>query len=129
MMYDMMEKPPKPGSVLEALCLMVQMRRQTIQLYGVHTIVQAVRTAQDDSAESVQESFRNYQDAIMPYLKDEIDREQEALVKALKAETKRGPFSINALVSDQQGKLKNKLRRKPIKGPSFKPRWSRRKTW
>ena len=128
MMYDMMEKPPKPGSVLEALCLMIQMRRQLIQLYSMHTVVQAVRTAQDDSAETVQDSFKRYQDALMPFLQDEVDREKEEIIQALKYETKRGPLRIKALVSDRESQLRSKLKKTRIKPPS--PKFVRRsKPW
>ena len=124
MIYDMSGKPPKTGSVLEALCLMVQMRRQLIQLYGMHTVVQAVRTAQDESAEPVQASFKNYQDALMPFLKDEIDREHQALIKALREETRRGPLRIQALVSGAAGQLRRRLKSRKVQQPQ-KAAWRR----
>ena len=127
MMYDLSSKPPRSGSVLEALFLMVQMRRQLIQLYGVHTVVQAIRTAQDDSAESVQKSFKNYQDALMPFLQEEIDREQAELVQALKAETRRGPFHIKALTEGRSGQLRKKLKNTQVKPPT--PKYMRRNVW
>lgn len=127
MMYDLAERPPRSGSVLEALFLMVQMRRQLIQLYGMHTVVQAVRTAQDDSAEVVQGSFKRYQDALMPFLQEEIDREQEELVRALKEETRRGPLQIKALSESRHGQLRKKLQNTPVKPPTSK--YVRRNIW
>jgi hypothetical protein len=109
---------------MEALCLMVQMRRQLIQLYGMHTVVQAVMTANDDSSDAARDSFKKYQNSLMPFLEDEINREQEELVKALKSETMRGPLYVKSLISDRKSQLRKKLRKTPIKTPTAP--WKRR---
>ena len=129
MMYDLLSKPPKPGSVLEALCLMIQMRRQLTQLYQLHTVVQAVRTAQDESAEEVRDSFNRYRDALLPFLQEEMSREHNQLVEALKAETARGPMLIrHAGGADVGTRLRNKLKDKEVRPPRLgwkgaKKRW------
>ena len=128
MMYDLLDKPPKVGSVLEALCLMVQMRRQLIQLYGMHTVVQAVRTAEDESAESIQQSFNQYRDAVLPFLKEEMSRETNNLIDALKAETSRGPMLVRKVGGRDQGsRLRNKLKSNVVRPPTAA--WGRKKRW
>ena len=129
MMYDLLDKPPKTGSVLEALCLMVQMRRQIIRLYGMHTVVQAVRASEDDSGEAVQESFSRYRDSVLPFLKEEVDREHKNLVRALKEEAARGPMMVRRIAGDNmQSRLRKKLKDKPLKPPKPK-RWKGTTRW
>lgn len=128
MIYDTMDKPPKMGSVMEALCLMIQMRRQVTELYHLHTVVQAVRTAREDSPEAIQESFNRYRDALLPYLKDEIAREHSEIVQALKEEARRGPMVVRQIGGSDVGRrLRKKLQERTVKPPRLG--WRRKKRW
>ncbi len=128
MLYDMLDKPPRMGSVMEALCLMIQMRRQVTELYHLHTVVQAVRTAQDESPDAVKEAFNRYRDALLPFLQDEINREHSELVKALKAETSRGPMVVRKVGGDDAGRrLRKKLTNKEVRPPRVG--WRSKKRW
>ena len=129
MMYDLLDKPPKTGSVLEALCLMIQMRRQVTQLYQMHTVVQAVRTAQNESAEEVREAFRTYRDSLLPFLEEEIAREHNQLIAALKQETARGPLLVRKVGGSDVGeRLRKKMKDKKVRAPSLGWR-GRKKRW
>lgn len=113
---------------MEALCLMIQMRRQTTELYHLHTVVQAVRTAQDESPDAVKEAFDRYRNALLPFLREEIDREHSELVKALKAETARGPMVVRKVGgSDVGAQLRAKLKKKSVRPP--KVGWRSKKRW
>jgi hypothetical protein len=128
MMYDLLSKPPKVGSVLEALCLMIQMRRQLIQLFGMHTVVQAVRTAQEESSETIQESFNKYRDALLPFLSEEMTKETNEIIDALKAETSRGPMLVRKVGGRDQGsRLRKKLKGNVVRPPTAA--WGRKKRW
>lgn len=96
-----MAKPPDPGSVMEILCLMVQMRREMKELYKTHAVVQAVMLTQHpdskDDGEAVRKAFASYKDHLMPYLKSELKKEESKIVKAMWDEANRGPMKVTPI--------------------------------
>lgn len=105
MLYDTAKGPPKPGSILEILFLMVQMRREATQLYGTHAMIQAIRsimdpeTANDPDGESVKDAFNRYRNSLMPFVKEQVKKEEDEIVHALRAEAMRGPMKVTPIGS------------------------------
>jgi hypothetical protein len=115
-LYDKLEGPPEPGSVMEALCILVQMRREMTELYRVHTVVQAVLTTvhpeSKDTGDNVREAFNNFKGSLMPFVKHAIKEEQERVMRALRDEVKRGPLMIKPLDPEKiSSRLLNKVKR------------------
>lgn len=101
--YDKLQGPPEPGSVMEALCLMVQARRELKELYSMRTVVQAVMLGQhpenQDTGEAVKEAYELYKGSLMPFLEGEIKRGENDVVKAIREEVARGPIAVQPLSS------------------------------
>ena len=96
-----MTGPPEPGSVMEALCLMVQVRRELKELYRTRATVQAAILCQHpestDTGESVRGAYNDYKNALMPFLVSEAKKDQDNIVKAMQDEAARGPMVVSAL--------------------------------
>jgi hypothetical protein len=109
LIYDSLERPPKPGSILEAVCLMVQMRREVTQFYSVFAMVQAIISASDEgSGDVVNKAFSSYRDSLMPFLKNQMKDEQKRIKDFLSQEVLRGPLKVQPMAStvDMRNKLK-----------------------
>lgn len=116
MLYDKLVGPPEPGSVMEALCILVQMRREMTELYRVHTVVQAVlitaHPESKDTGDSVREAFNNFKGSLMPFVKHALREEQAKVMQALHEEVKRGPLRITPLSPERiSSRLKDKVQR------------------
>ncbi|MHA2335009.1 MAG: hypothetical protein ACXAEU_23475 [Candidatus Hodarchaeales archaeon] len=59
-----------------------------------------------------------YRKSLMPYLKDTLEKKEDDLIKALKAETSQGPFKVQAMKATM---TKSRLRARPIS--ENKPQW------
>jgi hypothetical protein len=88
--YDLLEAPPDPGSLQEALCILVFRYRQEQKFYGL--LVNA-QTEHKDRAES----FEKYKASLFPYVfksaRDTRDATKEALERAFRL----GPIVIRPL--------------------------------
>ena len=109
MLYDTARQPPKPGSLLEVLFIMIQMRRELARFKETMTIVQAIR--EGDEGESTQKAFESFRDTLMPFLKKELRKEQTRVVEALRAEANKGPLQVRpmASLSVAKSKLRNQV--------------------
>jgi hypothetical protein len=114
MMYDLAKEPPRPGSLLEVIFIMVQMRRELARFQETITIVQAVRD--DESGDSTQKAFENYRNTLMPYLKRELEEERKRVIQALKDEANRGALSVKPILSPAMAR--SKLRQEMMKAKS-----------
>ena len=90
MLYDLLQEPLEPGSVLEAVCLMVQARRETTELLKTYTLIQAIRAG--DDAAALQEAFARYRSSQMPYLEDELNKEKKSMAELLREEIRQAPM-------------------------------------
>jgi len=97
---------------MEILCLMVQMRREMMELYRTHSVVQAVMLTQhpesQDDGEAVRKAFASYKDSLMPYLKAELKKEENKIVQAMQEEAMRGPMKVTAI---EPMRVSSRLRR------------------
>ena len=101
---------------MEALCILVQMRREMTELYRIHTVVQAVLTTahpeSKDTGDSVREAFNNFKGSLMPFVKHALRDEQAKVMRALHEEVKRGPLRITPLSPERiSSRLKDKVQR------------------
>ena len=121
---------------MEAMCLMVQMRREIIEYQKIQTIVTAVRSIMpvgesvegaDMDGKMVRDALRDFRGSLMPFLKDQLKKEENHLIKALREETSRGPLQVQAISNPT---VKSKLRHRAIQElskPIVKPHWVRRR--
>lgn len=123
-----MNGPPEPGSVMEALCLMVQIRREMRDLYATHAVVQAVWSSRhpdnESTGEEVRSSFESYKNSLMPFLKNEVKREHDRVIEIMNEEARRGPMVVTAIAPM---KIDSRLRQRVFKEVNQPP--LRRKGW
>jgi len=130
MLYDLLSEPPEPGSVLEALCLMIQMRREATELYKNFAMLRAIQVSQSkdpSSAESVAEAFKTYRASLMPFLEREVTQEKTELIEALKREIAMN--SSLAVQSVMPRKAEEVVRKRLEARPIQKSKWARKKRW
>ena len=100
--------------------MMVQMRREIKELYKTHAVVQAVMITQHpdstDKGDSVREAFDNFKNSLMPFLKSELKKEEEKVVKALWEEAARGPMKVTPIEPMRVSSRLRKLKRPPSAG-------------
>jgi hypothetical protein len=96
MMYDTMSSPPRPGSLLEILFVMVQMRRDVVRLMETRAVVQALRDNSDEG-EATQSAFDDYRYAVMPYLVGEKKAEERRIMEIMSREFTAGPMSVKSV--------------------------------
>lgn len=109
-MYDTLDKPPKPGSVLEALCLLVQRTRQVVEIHKTLALVQSVLSAQAGDFKNARTAFENYKKTALPYLERELEEEKKRILDAFQKEVERGPLRVSMLPVPND--LRNRLLRK-----------------
>jgi len=100
-MYDTMAHPPRPGSLLEMVFTMIQMRRDSARIMETLAIIQAVRD-DSESGENTQKAFQEYQDFMLPH---SVANERDTSVniqRALADEFRRGPMAIKSVESSRR---------------------------
>jgi hypothetical protein len=98
MMYDTMAHPPRPGSLLELLFTMIQMRREAAQLMATRAIVQAVRD-ESESGDATQRAYEDYRKTLMPYTAQDEKEAAERVKAAMAREFAMGPMKISPIVA------------------------------
>jgi|PlaIllAssembly_1097288.scaffolds.fasta_scaffold00167_26 hypothetical protein len=96
MLYDTMAQTPPAGSLLEALFVMLQMKREMAKLMETRLIVTAMR---DDSKEGdvTQRAYDDYRHTMMPYLISEDRNQLKEMMRVLEEEARRGPFKVTSI--------------------------------
>jgi hypothetical protein len=87
---------------------MVQMRREIARFNETLAIVQSLRDGDDGDATF--RAFETYRNSLMPYLKEEQRKQEQATIEALRQETQR-VYRVRPLVDTRQGDL-SKLKRR-----------------
>lgn len=101
MLYDLQKAPPKPGTPLESLMLLVWQMRQAIRLQETRAIVQAILAANSEDQglqKAIKESWDSYVDELMPYQRGARKRQDKGAIDFLKREVARGPLKVTPLV-------------------------------
>ena len=88
---------------------MVQMRREAADLFQVHTLVQAIRTADDDDPKDVQKALKSFMFAKSPFLKKDIEKQDIAMVEEMRSWTKHGPIEVQPQPSPVQQIVQSRL--------------------
>lgn len=96
-MYDTAKEPPRPGSLHEILFIMIQMRRELARFHETLVVTQAVRD--DEAGDATQKAFETYRGYLMPYLKKQLNEEQERVMQVLREEANKGPLKVTPIVS------------------------------
>lgn len=90
---------------------MIQMRRELARFQETMVIVQAARDGEDGDA--TQKAFESYRNTLMPYLKKQLDDEQQRVIQALKDEANKGPLRVEPIMSPSMAR--SKLRQELMK--------------
>lgn len=128
MLYDTMARPPKPGSLLEILFTMVQMKREAAQLMETRVIVQAMRDESDDG-DVTQKAFEDYRRALLPYTVGEERKTEDNVIEAMNQEFNAGPMRVKPMENPSAVRSKlSRIVRQLKEVPKPELRW-RRKEW
>ena len=96
MFYDKLVASPRPGSLQEALCILIQRYRQEQRYYKTLASMHA------EGSEGRQEMFDSYKRSMYPYIeftgRQYRDQTQELLEKAYK----QGPFVITPMSDEDK---------------------------
>lgn len=115
-LYELLDKPPKPGTPLESLILMVWQMREMIRLRETRAITQAILSAGSEREEmhkAAMDAWDNFVDEFMPYQRGKRKRQDHTAVNFLKEEVARGPLRVVPLV--QLGKPRSRLKSKEVR--------------
>lgn len=121
---------------MEAMCLMVQMRREVAEFQKIQTMVIAIRSimpvgesieGMDSDGKSVRDVLDSLRGSLMPFLKHELKKEEDEVLKALNHEAGRGPLRVQAIANPT---IKSRIREQAIqelKKPPSRPTWQRKR--
>jgi len=120
-MYDMMAEPPKPGTPLESLMLLVWRMRQDIEVQKTKAIVQAVIASAADAAnldeanKRLSESWDQYLDEVFPFKRGRRVKADQLAIEYLKQEAARGPLRVIPLQPLTKAKSRLRSRSRKVK--------------
>ena len=113
-LFDLLAEPPKPGTPLESLMLLVWQMRQEIEFYKVsavmNTLVGAATENVDEGNKTIKQAYEDLMDAFYPHQKGKRVRADQAALDVLRAETARGPLRVVPLQSTSKLRSKMKTR-------------------
>lgn len=93
MLYDTAARPPRPGSILETLFIMVQIRREASRLMEVRSVVQALQD-ESETGQATQEAFNDFRLALMPYLMQDERDARKQFREVMNRELRMGPMRV-----------------------------------
>ena len=97
MVYDLLQKPPTPGTPMESLMLLVWRMRQDIELQRTRVLANAIITSGQAGADNdrlLRDSWKEYKDALLPYTKIQTLTQDQRAIDFLKGEAGRGPLKV-----------------------------------
>ena len=106
-MYDALTAPPKPGTPLESVMILLWQMRQEAEYYLTRVIVQS--SIDPDQGKSTTEAWKEFTDHFYPYLAEEVKRGDKAALDVLWKEIRRGGLSVRPLeplVKSKMAKLR-----------------------
>lgn len=106
--YDVLSYPPPRGSYLSTLLMMVRMRREATDLHKTFALTDAAR-GDTISPEDLKKSLESYLHTAVPFLKKEMEQEDENLARQMREWTRGGPLRVSSLMSPVNSRL-NRLR-------------------
>lgn len=85
MLYELYDRPPEPGSLLESVFAIISKRRREAEYYKTKVLVSAILADKvDDGGQRLQEALDLYRDSLFPYLASETTKKDKAAKKLLK---------------------------------------------
>lgn len=101
LIFETLSEPPKPGTPLESLMLLVWRMRQDVRQYEtralVHAILAAAPEADEKTHKNMQDAWKDYTEELFPFQRGQRRNENEAAVDYLKREVARGPLKVTPL--------------------------------
>ena len=129
-MYDAMASPPRPGTPLESVMILLWQMRQEADYYLQRTIVQA--SIDPDQGKSTTEAWKEFTDHFYPYLGPETRKSDQRALDVLMEEIKRGGLAVRPTAPQVKSRMR-KLREKATNAtndegvPSMRVRKGRRR--
>jgi len=118
MLYDLAAAPPRPGSLLEPLFLLVSKRRQEAEYFQTKSMVAAVIAAAgaEGGSKMLEDAMDEYRKSLFPYLEGEKRRYDKQTKDALKHWAEKVAFKVRPLWRAKENQaLISKLRRGKVK--------------
>lgn len=121
---------------MEAMCLMVQMRREVAKYQEVQVLVAAIRSIMpvgeavegaDMDGKIVRDILMDYRESLMPFIKKRVEREETKLVDALKQEASRGPLRVTPIANPTVHSRLQARAVEELAKPPIRPHWNRRR--
>tara|TARA_Y100000310_G_C20700519_1_gene829354 strand:+ start:1294 stop:1605 length:312 start_codon:yes stop_codon:yes gene_type:complete len=98
--YDKVAASPRPGSLQEALCILIQRYRQEQRYY------KTLASMHPEGSEGRQEVFGSYKKAMYPYIESTGRRERDQTRELLEEAYLQGPFIIQGLSDKEKHEVK-----------------------
>ena len=107
-LFQVLREPPEVGSLRESLLLAYVYRQQEIEYLSRLALAQLIVDKENDK------HFKSLRNAMFPWIEQTAKRDQDAHIKALTDEIKRGPMSVRAVDSPRvQSRLVKRLAKAP----------------
>lgn len=112
MLYDLAAGPPKPGTLLESLFVLMAKRRQEAEYYKTKVLmIASLADKMEGGGKMLDEAMEVYRDTLFPFLKDEKKQQDKEHKEVLKQWT-RHVLKIRPLWRAQDNRaVVSKLRR------------------
>ena len=85
MLYDLASEPPRPGSLLESVFMLIAKRRRESEYYATKLLVAAtVAPHAEGGGKAMTKAFEQYQVSMFPFLEEEnkkVDKDSKSLLK------------------------------------------------
>jgi hypothetical protein len=98
-LYDKTFRPPKAGSLREALFLSIWLRRQEAEVLKTRLLAQGLADMAGGSS-NVISIFSSYLDAVLPFAKGQKQDTDKKMVAALKKEVAKGALVFSPASTD-----------------------------
>lgn len=84
MLYDLASEPPRPGSLLESVFLIMTKRRQEAEYFKTKSLIAASLPISESGAKMLNEALDEYRSRLFPFLAEEKKKLDKDTKKALK---------------------------------------------
>ena len=112
MLYDLAEGPPRPGTLLESVFLLIAKRRQEAQLRQTHVLVAATLAPHaENGSKFLSDALKEYRNSLMPFL-EKMDDDRKVNEKKLLAHWANKVFRVRPMHREHGNKAwSSKLRK------------------
>jgi hypothetical protein len=123
MLYQLASEPPEPGTLLESVFLILTKMGQEEKFLQSRLMVEAILRPMAEGSQGLQDAYRDYQDAIFPFLARGREDEKEKMRNAAKSWSAQGPLRVRPLQTGRDAKrfksrMKQELNKPRIPGRS-----------